>query len=217
MADPEFDDHVVGNQVLYDKDGNAVSVVLDGTTYRLAVDANVTQETGDVVVVVPPGGNVAVDKIIRSFLLDGANENMVVDGSSTPVVFTFDADPSDDIKIYEVRFVVSTDDISWNDDFFFEKEELSTGCVFEVRSGGTTTTLATLTKSEDFLNFPSVGGGIVLIQPAGVHDVLVVSWPLPSIQLDSGSSDFVKMTINDTIDDDHVKYTFTATVHGFKV
>jgi len=204
--------------ILFNSDGYEVDTIEDEESVnRLAVDAKINQDNNDQIVIVPPGGNVAPENIIREFLLDGSSENMVVDGSGTPVEFSFDADPTDDVRIYEVRFVITTDDISWNNDFFFQKETLPNGCLFEVKQGVTTTVLGNFTKSEGFLNFPSVGGGIVLIQPAGVHDVLVVSWPLPNFLLTGGSSDFIKMTIRDVINDDHIKYTFTGTVHGFKV
>ena len=39
MADAEFQDHAVANQILYDKDGNAVGVVLEDGTYRLQVES----------------------------------------------------------------------------------------------------------------------------------------------------------------------------------
>lgn len=47
MPDPEFDDHAVANQILYNKDGDAVGVIDDAGTKRLQVEAKLIDDTED--------------------------------------------------------------------------------------------------------------------------------------------------------------------------
>lgn len=163
---------------------------------------------------VSTGGAAVGIGAIASFLTNGGSEDMVVNGSGTPVVFTFDADATDDIQISSLRFVISVGgsfDFDGNT-FGDGGSALSNGVEVDlVANGGVFSDLiTTFTVNEDFarlLNF----------QPfSDIDAVITASLPFGgSIILEGGSSDKITVTINDNValGARGIDY-FTATVYG---
>ena len=209
---PFPDKQPISTVILYDQNGNQIlGQKAMAASVPVAIAANqsaipVTQSVAAVAL-----GDIVNDPLTES----GGSDNMVVDGSSVPVVFDLVADPTDDILIDEVRFLITTDNTLTDNGSFFEKSTLPSGCLFEIRSGGVTTALANFKITEDFLFLPSANI-FNLIDFNGLNDIFSVGWPLPDIVLAAGSSDFVKVTIRDLINDDHIKYLFKAVVFGRK-
>ena len=160
--------------------------------------------------------NIPLEDFFRENVANGANENMVVDGSGGGgIEFDVNADPTEDILVNELRIVITTDDTNLDGASFFEKGALSNGCLLEIVSEGVTTELANFQITEDFLQLPSLQV-FNTIDFTGQNDIFSVSYPLPNAKLEAGTADEVRMTIRDTLDDDHIKYTFTMTVFGRK-
>lgn len=178
----------------------------DGKAQRLAVSP-----LGNLLVTISPG-DIPPARVVRQDLLNGSNENMVVNGSGTPVPFSFPADATDDIYVTKLVMMISTDSIQTNYSYFIQKPGLTNGCLLEIRSNSVTYELANFKITEDFFKLPE----IPFVEAGLAKAVMVVSYPLPQLALVGGSADFVKMTIRDELDDDHIKYGFTLTVFGAK-
>lgn len=143
------------------------------------------------------GGDLTKVKI--GFLEDsGGSADLLVDGSVTPVVFTFDADPTDDIFLNQVRYTAVTTRFDVGADSFMKEAALTNGCLVEITSNGVTSEVANFKISEDLIEFGTpdqfeysmttlndfVIGGVVL---GG------------SIKLAAGTADNVKVTIRDNL------------------
>ena len=152
--------------------------------------------------------------IVRQKLLNGSSPSMRVNGSVTPVSFVFNADPTNDVKIGEIRLVFSDNAIDMNGASFGSSGTLTNGCLLEVQASGSLVTLTNVTLNEDFLSFP---GGLPFLDRSGVQDVLAVSYSLGgAVKLIGGTSDFVRMTIRDNLTAVNFKL-FQGTVYGVKV
>lgn len=204
--------NTVGGVRLRNAADNAyISTLLEDAVQRLRTET-----------IIAPGQSVSIGapvpknptNIVRQKLLNTGSSDMLVDGDPTPVIFRFDADPTDDIKIGEIRLVFSANAIDMDGGSFGSRGDLSNGCLLEVNASGTLATLANIQKNEDFLSFP---GGVPFLDRSGVRDVLAVSYTLGgAVRLVGGSSDYIRMTIRDDIDANNFKF-FEATVYGVKV
>jgi len=199
------------NNILFDDAGNPVDVLDDGGTKRLAVDV-----AG--IVSVGPSGDVALS--FAQFLEDGADENMVVDGSVTIVEFVVNADPTDNIVITEIRLVFTAGAINWG---HFGKGGglLANGVHIDAEiNDGTHLDFVTMDRNEDFIRLPSSRGGATFSEfNASGNDALGASVVMSGIneRLIAGTTDFVRVQIRDdlTTAARDIDY-FTATLYGYK-
>jgi len=191
--------------ILYDSEGNEVAIVQgDDGKYRLEVGGNVQ--------VTEPGTRVNPSALVRQNLLNGSSDDMIVDGSGTPVDFEYIPGSGKSVRIYEVRFLISTGSMIFeNKDFFDRPITLPNGCLFTVKTGGTEYDLVNFRITEDFLRLPSSVGNFVNF--TGLSDLMVMSYPL-NVLLEDSNSDFVRMRIRDDIESGYITNTFTATVFG---
>jgi len=229
--DPGVDVRVVDNA------GNPVGIVLDGTLYRFQTDAKVARgEGGELVhldaidtdpeqgrlkatLYTPEGESVALGAVaslataIRNdFVRDGTTSpSLLVDGSTTPVVFTYDAHPTQDVSLQEVKFVLASNSITFGTDYFGATSgPLPNGLLVEITAGGVTGTVAVLYQNEDFVNFASPGGFEWVVSS---KDLLASTWLVGGgLKLEAGSGDQVKITVRDDIDSAGVY--FRAYVRG---
>ena len=231
--DPGVDVRVVDNN------GNPVGIVLDGVIYRFQTDAKVARGASDLVhldaidtvagqgrlkatLYTPEGESVALGAVastataIRNdFVRDGTgppgSPSLLVDGSVTPVVFTYDAHPTQDVSLQEVKFVMASNSITFGTDYFGAKSgPLTNGLLVEVTAGGVTGTVAVLYQNEDFVNFASPGGFEWVVSS---KDLLASTWLVGGgLKLAAGSADQVKITVRDDIDSAGVY--FRAFVRG---
>jgi len=183
---------------IHDGAGNALeSLVDDAGDRRLRVQSNF-----------PPGQSILLGNqmpqtlsyIRREYALNGSSNDLRVDGSTTPVEFTFDAHASFDYSLYEVRFIFSCQDIIFDGASFGPVATLPNGMKLEVTyNNGLETALMALIKiNEDLLMFPSPANAI--LNNTGPKDILVMGMfygggPV----LKGGTSDNVKITIQDDL------------------
>jgi len=141
--------------------------------------------------------NLATDYLKTS----GGSYNMKVNGSVTPVVFSYNADASKDIEVYELRFVFSAGSFNWSGIGFGKNAAagLTTGILVEMRiNNGTNITLNNIKINEDFLR---TFGEVPVVDSAGSTVVMVSSYRFApgSLYLKTGTTDFVKVTIRDDL------------------
>jgi hypothetical protein len=142
-------------------------------------------------------GAAAGTQTVASLLLNVASEDMVVDGSGVPVVFSFDADPVDDIQLTALRLVLSSNQIDFDGNSFGNGSALTTGISIDIvaNNGTFTTQLALVQSNEDFLRLLDFS-----VARVGNTDALAASLPFGSnVQLVGGTADNISVTIQDDL------------------
>jgi hypothetical protein len=221
-----FNDRPQQNTILFDDSGNPVGVMLDGAVYRIqgenllvgktasagankevsviddVDDSNVkrlqietTLKPGEVISTTP--GAAPLTQRIDDFLLDGASPDMIVDGSGTPVVFSFPAESgagAKDIVLHELRIVFVVGSLVWGD--FGQGSTLSNGLLFEAITGsGSASELWNVQRNEDFHHL-----GIGRVNYGGLDDILVVTYAFSEQDvLVKDTADEVRVTVRDNI------------------
>lgn len=153
--------------------------------------------------------------IFTSFLSNGGSHDLLVNGSVTPVVFSVSADAYQDIVLNELRFVFSTDDMTFNGASFGPNIALTNGILVELTvNSGQSAELINVQINEDFLRFVGSQGINVLLNNTGPKDIYSGNFALGgSMILAAGSGDIVKVTIRDNLTS--VKFHYlTATLYG---
>ncbi len=200
--------------VIVDADTEKTAEVLEvDATDRLAVQAAMKPGSGIVI-----GGPVPADLtlVVRDRVKDGANDSLVVNGDGSPKTYLFSADPTQDILLNELRFVLVANTIKVTGDRFGPLATLAFGVTLEVRAESKLALLVTVKVTEDFLDFYSPGG--IFFDRSGDKDVLIVGLHLGGApKLVAGSADFVKVVIQDNLSQGAAMQHFSCTVYGVKV
>lgn len=159
----------------------------------------------------------AASGAFAAFLRDSGgtgSEDMVVNGSGTPVVFKVAADPTDDIRLESVRVVFSATSFQFAGDAFGKGGGiLSNGVDISImaNNGTFSTMLLELFVNEDFLRLLDT-----TVAQAGSTDVLAATLPFSgNTILEAGTADEVTVTIQDNLTGGArgISY-FTATAYG---
>jgi len=226
-------------RILYDENGNPVGVIQDGSVYRLQTAAALEKWIGStaptvgqkemaasipvtlatdqtvIAVILSSGGA----DVFSDFLEDsGDSEDMVIDGSGTPVEFVYSAHPTDDIRVAELRVVISANSFTFGGANFGAGATLANGMLIEITvNDGTNIILSNVQQNEDFLRFVSTTGINLFMETGGTKDALVAAFSFGGqVKLVGGSSDEVKITIRDniTLPARQINY-LTGTFYGF--
>jgi len=219
-----------------DDSGHPVGIVLDGSLYRFQTDAKIARGASGLVhldaldtesergrlkatLYTPEGETVALGAVastataIRNDFVrePGTSPSLLVDGSVTPIVFTYDADLTYDISLQEIKFVLASNSITFGTSYFGATSgPLTNGLLVEVTAGGVTGTVAVLKQNEDFVNFASPGGFEWVVSS---KDLMASTWLVGGgLKLEGGSADKVSITVRDDIDSAGVY--FRAFVRG---
>jgi hypothetical protein len=208
--------------ILYDADGHPVGVVLDGAVYRLQADAKVAKGSSDLAHLealdVSSGiarlkatlysqdgdaiafGSVAPnpDNIKNAYVLNGTSDDLRVDGGTTPVAFTYEADPTSDISLLEMKFVLVSNSITFGSNYFGSKSgPLTNGLLVEVTSNGNTGTIELIKQNEEFVFFASPGGFDWVVSS---KDMIYSTWLIGGgLKLTAGSGDKITVTVQDDL------------------
>jgi hypothetical protein len=209
-------------QVLYDADGHAVGVVLDGSVYRLRTEGKVAKGSTDLVILdaidtlsgcgrlkttlyTPEGEPVAFGSVApnpssikNDFVKASGSDSLLTNGSVTPVVFTYAADAIKDISLQELKFVLSANGITFGTNYFGSVAgPLTNGLLVEVIAGGNTGTVYNLLQNESFVNFASPGGFEWVVSS---KDLMASTWLVGGgLKLVHGTSDVVRVTVRDDL------------------
>lgn len=162
---------------------NVVTVVQDGSAYRLQTEATI--------------GQPSPTAIRQDQCKNGGSDDLRVDGSGTPVTFTFPADGTDDLALTSVQIVMSADAINMDGSSFGKGSALSTGLQLKLtlNNGVDVVTLLTALINEAFTHLPQFD----LFQ-GGVKDLMLATFNFPArVLLVGGSSDKVEVIINDDL------------------
>lgn len=209
--------------LIIDQTGNKVGIVLDGSIYRLQSDSKIAKGDSDLVhlevldtesgkgrlkstLYNPEGEAIAFGSIPSNpasikndFVKNGTNTSLLVDGSVTPVEFTYLPDATYDISIQEIKFVMVSNAISFGTNYFGATSgSLSNGLLIEIRSNDSPGTIFNIVQNECFIHFASPGGfNWVVSSKDMMSSTYLVGGALKLIH---GSSDYIKVTVRDDID-----------------
>jgi len=206
-------------EVLYDANGNPVGVVLDGSLYRLQTDSKVAKGSSALVTLdaidttsgqgrlkatlyTPDGDPVAFgatsSSLKNDYVESGGSSDLRVDGSTTPVTFSYLADSTYDISLQEIKFTMVANGITFGNNYFGSTSgPLTNGLSVQVVSGGDTIDLFTLEVNEHFINFASPGGWEWIVSN---KDVMTSAYLIGGgVKLYAGTGDQVKVTVQDDI------------------
>jgi len=206
-------------EYLVDSAGNVVGVVLDGAIYRLQTDAKVAKGASDLVhldvidttvgkgrleatLLTPTGDPVSFPSVSESikntFVLNGTSSSLLVDGSTTPVVFEYTPDPANDISIQEIKFTVAANSITFGTDYFGSKSgPLTNGLLLEAVVESGTITLYNFVQNESFVNFASPGGFLWVVSS---KDMMTSDYLIGGgLVLRAGSADRIRVTVRDDL------------------
>ena len=122
---------------------------------------------------------------------------MNVNGSGTPVEFTFPADAAKDIAVSEIRLVMVAAAVKMDGTIFGKNGSLSNGLKLDATSNESTFELANFVINEDFLAAP---GRVSTIYDGPTNDQITASFDFGgSLILKAGTSDNVKVTVRDNL------------------
>lgn len=174
---------------LTDPDENPIGVLVRDGTRRLAVDAN------------PRAIPSNPEDLIRGFVTNGGSADLLVDGSTTPVVFTFEAESgpgAEDVTLDELRIVLTCDKLKFEPAGNFGGESaLTNGLKVEITKGGTTTEIANLKQNEEIFLFATK----VYPFSAKTNDVAIAGLELGGAWvLSAGTTDKISVTVRDNLD-----------------
>lgn len=161
---------------------DAATVIQDGSAYRLQVEATT--------------GEPATTNLVREFLENGGSNSLIVNGSGTPVAFTFSAHATNDYVLSQLRFVMSADSIGLTNTSFGKGSSLSNGILISATvNNGDALTLGNIQRNVGFAQFSSFD----LFQ-AGIDELLIATIAFGGrTLLVGGSGDVITVTIRDNL------------------
>lgn len=205
------DKHPRHDVILHDAAGNehkGQKAMADSVPTTLASDQPAIQVTV---------GVAASTGSITEFLTDDGlptgSPDMVVNGSGTPEVFTFNADATDDIQLTGLRLVFSASSLDFDGSSFGKGSSLSTGIEIDIVADGGSFVdqLAVLAVNEDFFRLLQFD-----ISRAAADGVMAATLPFGGrVLLEGGTADKITVTINDNLTNGALGVSYlTATLYG---
>jgi hypothetical protein len=205
-------------------------VVKEDRSAQLVKSAIIAQREGAVIqdfypVLADVSGNLKVTTIgsdipsdpsafVLEFLLDGASDDMLVDGSVTPV--EFEKGPTVASEVWSIRELLLTftaDDFSFDGVSFGPNTALTNGIKIEIVKDSVAEEVFLVKQNEDFLRVP---GRTPLINNTGPKDVLGAALSFQGLVLNQVDGDLVRVTIQDDLTSVKLKY-LSATLFAVKV
>jgi hypothetical protein len=136
--------------------------------------------------------------IKNQYVLSGSSSSLLVNGSVTPVVFTYNADAYQDVSLQELKFILVSNSITFGSNYFGSTSgPLTNGVLIEIVSNGNTGTICNLSQNECFVALASPGGfDWVVSNKDMIYSTYIIGGAL---KLSAGSSDKVRITVRDNI------------------
>jgi hypothetical protein len=179
------------NQVMIGNDSTEVDIINDGTYDRLAVNA------------VTSLSPVFADRVIYKIapFLNGASRNLNVNGSGTPVEFTFTPASGETWYLEALNILVRASSTPDPDEFGNVGSRLTNGMQILVKSNGTEYEIANLQDNTDistWFNNPgmSMGMGGWLNSEDSFFGTMIFNVPL---LLANSTGDYVKIKVRDNL------------------
>lgn len=203
----------------------ALQSVLDGTLYRLQAEAKVAIDKNGTLhhlrvlengSLVTTGTAVPVSdptKIRNEYVVNGGSSDLRVNGSGTPVVFTYAADSTVDTRIISINFMLVASSIKFDGDSFGPISALTNGVEVKITAESQTAIIHEFFITEHIREFASSGGFDYFVAANdAVGSLLDVGG---SLTLVAGSADKIEVTIRDKLTSKKIKY-FACFVKGIK-
>lgn len=152
-----------------------------------------TNVTGQISVLPAP-----INKHFTEYLKNGSSSDMLVDGSSTPVTFTYT--PTEIKYITQIRCFGGGNGIKFAV-FLSKNIPLANGIEFTIQTGGDSVTLKPVTTTEDWKNlfsFPSATDFRIDVQSGADQFIAIHNSELP-FALDPTYSDYVQAKVQDDL------------------
>ncbi|KPJ58554.1 MAG: hypothetical protein AMJ46_13990, partial [Latescibacteria bacterium DG_63] len=205
-------------------------VVRDDRSAQVMKSAIIAQREGSIVqdfypVQADVSGNLKVTTIgtdvpadpsalVLDFVKNGGSEDLLVDGSVTPVDFELGPTVTDEVwSIREVLLTFAADDFSFDGDSFGPNVKMTTGIKIQIVKDSVVTEVFRVIQNEDFLRLP---GRTPLVNNTGPKDILGAAIAFQGLVLNESTSDVVRVTISDNLTSVKFQY-LTATVFAVKV
>jgi len=217
---------------LEDAAGNALASVQDGSSWLLRAASKVAlQDTTLKYLTMNAGGSIAAtlyDKSgnpiafpvgtsdaglwVEDYVRNGSSDDLLVDGSSTPVSFSYNADASKDIALNAITIALVSNTLSFGAENLGAVNALTNGVEISIDQGGNSGVLAIIKQNEDFLHVATPGGFQLLFANKDVISAIISLGG--GVVLEAGSSDKVTVKIQDDLSS--AGDYFRASVQGVK-
>lgn len=188
----------------------------DGAVERLAVDAAGTVSIGSVA---PEDPSLHFAALATE---SGGSERIeqAVGTLAVPVDFVVNADPVQDVRLSEVRVVMTANNIDFDGETFGDGAGILTNgfAILLTVNNGAASSLITVRRNEDLLRFASSTGLNAMVVQGGIKHVLVSSFVFGgNTLLKAGTSDNVTVRVQDDMTPSPRRIAYlTATVYGVK-
>ena len=141
-----------------------------------------------------------VDEIVIDFAKNSGSADLLVDGSLTPVTFSFTADSDDDLTLTSIRFLATSTGTMKFSQFLAKNTTLTNGIEVKITANSKTLTLPLIKSTEDFRNLFALERGIFDLQqlPSG-NNMAADFFPLGSAILKGGSADKIEIKVQDDV------------------
>lgn len=162
----------------------------------------------------------SITGLVVQKLQNAGDPDMRVNGSlGTPVNFTVDADPTNDILLTAIRLIMAVNtSVRFDGASFGAGNGLTNGVAISITvDSGTTIPIATIHTNEEFLIFSNVNDPILSFDSA--HDLISVQFTLSErVRLVAGTADKVQVAIQDDLTSGVYQLNFfQAVLYGVKV
>lgn len=205
--------------ILYNEAGtDAVSVVDDAGTKRLAVDSGQGGAGNPTIVTVKGGASsnlasvnnanrLLVDAQISSagagaineFLLNGTSPEMAVDGETTPVVFEWTPGATYDVETTGLSLVVEDGSLKFGE-YFMGEDTLPNGVLIEIKSNDVVYQIANLKRTREILQETAPGGfDLFVASPNVVRGYFGIGGLILKKAGTFTTDDYVRLTVRDDL------------------